>query len=119
MKHLDRYVMSHVLGMTAVTALALLAIQTFIAYIAEIDEVGQGDFGYVALAQYIVLQMPLGLNTLLPIIAMLGTMLGLGILAGQGELTAMRAAGVSLLRLGTAILSAGLVLAALTALAVC
>lgn len=114
MKHLDRYVMSHVLGMTAVTALALLAIQTFIAYIAEIDEVGQGDFGYLALAQYIVLQMPLGLNTLLPIIAMLGTMLGLGILAGQGELTAMRAAGVSLLRLGTATLSAGLVLAALT-----
>lgn len=114
MKHLDRYVMAHVLGMTAVTALALLAIQTFIAYIAEIDEVGQGDFGYLALGQYILLQMPLGLNTLLPIIAMLGTMLGLGILAGQGELTAMRAAGVSLLRLGTATLSAGLVLAVLS-----
>lgn len=114
MKLIDRYIISHILGMTAITALALLAIQTFIAYIAEIDEVGQGDFGYLALAQYILLQVPVGLHTLLPIIAMLGTMLGLGVLAGQGELTAMRASGVSLLRLGSATLGAGLLLATLS-----
>ena len=114
MTRLNRYVMSHVLGMTVVTGLALIAIQTLIAYIAEIDEVGQGEFGYLALAQYILLQVPTGLNTLLPIIAMLGTMLGLGILASQGELVAMRASGLSILRLGSATLSAGLVLAALS-----
>lgn len=116
MTRLNRYVMSHVLGMTIVTGLALIAIQTLIAYIAEIDEVGQGQFGYVALAQYILLQVPTGLNTLLPIIAMLGTMLGLGILASQGELVAMRASGLSILRLGSATLSAGLVLAVLSVL---
>ena len=113
MNRLNRYVMSHVLGMTLITGLALIAIQTLIAYIAELDEVGQGNFGYLALARYILLKVPVGLDTLLPIIAMLGTLLGLGVLASQGELVAMRASGMSILRLGGATLSAGLVLALL------
>ena len=113
MNRLDRYIMAHILGLTAIVALALLAIHTFITFVAELDEAGQGGFGYKQLLLYTLWLMPTGLYVMLPIIAMLGTLMGLGTLAAQSELTAMRAAGVSLLRIGSATLGAGVVLGAL------
>jgi len=110
---LDRYIISHILGLTAIVALALLAIHTFVTFVAEIDETGQGGFGYRELLLYTLWLMPSGLYVLLPIIAMLGTLTGLGTLASQSELTAMRSAGVSLVRIGGATLGAGLVLGVL------
>jgi lipopolysaccharide export system permease protein len=110
MKMLDRYIMLHIFGFTAIVGLALLAIYTFIGFVSGIDSTGQGSFGVFQLMVYTLLQMPSGLYTLMPIIAMLGTLMGLGALAGQSELIAMRAAGVSLPRIGRATLTAGLVL---------
>lgn len=113
MKTIDRYIIAHILGLTAVVALALLAIHTFVTFVAEIDEAGQGGFGYRELLSYTLWLMPAGLYVMLPIIAMLGTLVGLGTLAGQSEITAMRAAGVSLLRIGVATAGAGLLLGVL------
>lgn len=113
MKKLDRYIMAHILGLTAIVTLALLAIHSFITFVAQIDEAGRGGFGYRELLLYTVLLMPVGFYALLPIIAMLGTLMGLGALASQSELTAMRASGVSLLRIGGATLGAGIVLGVL------
>jgi lipopolysaccharide export system permease protein len=114
MKRIDRYITSHILGLTGIVALALLAIHTFVTFVAEIDEAGQGGFGYRQLLAYTLWLMPSGLYALLPIIAMLGTLMGLGTLAAQSELTAMRAAGVSLLRIGSATLGAGVALGLLS-----
>jgi lipopolysaccharide export system permease protein len=113
MGRLDRYIVGHILGLTGVVALALLAIQTFVAFVSQIDEIGQGDFGYRDLIAYTLWLAPSGLYVMLPIIAMLGTLMGMGALASQSELTAMRAAGVSLLRLGRATLLGGAVLGAI------
>ena len=106
-KTLSRYLIAHIYGLTAIVALALVAIFTFISFVSEIDETGQGGFGVAQLVSYTLLMMPAGLYTLMPIIAMLGTLMGLGTLAAQNELTAMRAAGVSLRRIGLATLVAG------------
>ena len=116
MKKLDRYIMAHIFGLTAIVAMALLAIHTFITFVAELDETGRGGFGYRQLFIYTLWLMPTGLYVMLPIIAMLGTLMGLGTLAAQSELTAMRAAGVSLLRIGVSTLAAGLVLGLLALL---
>lgn len=112
MKLIDRYIIAHILGFTAIVGLALLAIYSFIGFVSGIESTGQGSFGVPELMIYTLLQMPSGLYTLLPIIAMLGTLMGLGSLAGQSELTAMRAAGVSLMRIGRATLVAGVMLGA-------
>ena len=113
MSRLSRYIVSHILGLTAIVALALLAIHTFVSFVAQIDEIGVGSFGYRELLLYTLWLAPSGLYVMLPIVAMLGTLMGLGTLASQSELTAMRAAGVSLLRLGMATLGGGLLLGAL------
>ena len=110
MGRLDRYIVSHILGLTAIVALALMAIHTFLSFVSQIDEIGQGAFGYRDLFIYTLFLAPSGLYVMLPIVAMLGTLMGLGTLAGQSELTAMRAAGVSLMRLGTATLGGGVIL---------
>lgn len=110
MNRLDRYIIAHILGLTAIVALALVAIFTFISFVGEVDDTGQGGFGMAQLMIYTALMMPTGLYTLMPIIALLGTLMGLGTLAAQGELTAMRAAGVTIARLGAATLMAGALL---------
>ncbi len=108
MKRIDRYIMAHVFGLTTLVALALVSIQTFVAFVSEVDEIGRGNFGYQELFLYTLWLLPTGLYVMLPIIAMLGTLMGLGTLASQSELTAMRAAGVSLMRIGGSTLFAGL-----------
>ncbi|MGH8456090.1 MAG: LPS export ABC transporter permease LptG [Stenotrophobium sp.] len=110
MKIIGRYIILHILGFTAITGLALVAIYSFIGFVSGVGDTGVGSYGVFQLMVYTLLQMPAGVYTLLPIIAMLGTLMGLGTLAAQSELTAMRAAGVSLMRIGGATLLAGLLL---------
>lgn len=116
MSLITRYLVTYILGFTAIVGLALVAIYTFISFVAEIDSAGQGGFGVAQLMAYSLLMMPAGLYTLMPIIALLGTLMGLGALAGQNEITAMRAGGVTVLRIGKAALLAGVTLGLLAVL---
>ena len=115
MKLLDRHIATHVLGFSLVVAFALMALQSFITLAAEADDIDE-TFGFVDLALVVLLQTPGILLVLLPIIALIGTLLGLGALAQQGEIVAMRASGVSVLRIGGATLAGGAVLAVFTLL---
>ncbi len=112
MNLITRHLVAHILGFTAIVGFALVAVYTFISFVAEIDETGQGGFGVAQLLTYSLLMLPSGLYTLMPIIALLGTLMGLGALAGQNEITAMRAGGVTLLRIGGAALLSGVLLGA-------
>ena len=107
---LTLYIIRHVLGITAVVALAMLAIQSFITLVTDADETGKNGFGVLQLMQTTLLQMPSGLALLMPIVSMIGALMGLGMLAGQSELTAMRAAGLSNLRIALSTLLAGALL---------
>lgn len=107
---LTLYIIRHVLGITAVVALAMLAIQSFITLVTEADETGKNGFGVLQLMQTTLLQMPSGLALLMPIVSMIGALMGLGMLAGQSELTAMRAAGLSNLKIALSTLLAGALL---------
>lgn len=113
MKRITRYLVGTILGFTAISGLALVAIYTFISFVGDIDETGQGSFGILQLLWYTLMMVPSGLYTLMPIIALLGTLMGLGALAAQNELTAMRASGVTVLHLGGASVIAGALLGVL------
>jgi lipopolysaccharide export system permease protein len=113
MNRIDRYIVRSILSLTFVVGLALVAIYTFTSFVADLGNTGKGDYGLTELAVYTLLNMPAGLHVLMPIIAMLGTLMGLGNMAGQGEITAIRAAGVSNVRIGMAALIAGAMLGVL------
>jgi lipopolysaccharide export system permease protein len=111
LRRLDRYVVSHVLELTGIVALGLVTIYTLVVFVSDVNDSGKG-YGPVEVLEYSLLMIPNSLYTLMPVVALLGTLLGVGLLARNGELTAMRAAGVSLLRIGGATVLAGAALAA-------
>ncbi len=104
---LDRYVISHVLQLTGIVALGLVSIYTLVVFVSDVNETGKGNYGVLQVLEYSVLMIPSSLYILMPIVALLGTLMGIGALARSGELTAMRSAGVSLSRVGAATLVAG------------
>lgn len=110
MNQLDRYVMKHVLALSGIVALGLVTIYTLVVFVSDINESGKGSYGVWQVLQYSLLMVPSSLYILMPIIALLGTLMGVGVLARSAELTAMRASGVSLVRIGAATLAAGLLL---------
>lgn len=109
MKQLDRYIVLAVFGLTAVVALGLVALYSFISFITEVDQ-GSDRMSVGQIFQITLLLVPSALYILMPLVAMLGTLLGIGQLAAQSELTAMRAAGYSNLRIGRSAMIAGLLL---------
>lgn len=107
----DRYIARHVMTMSGLVALVLIALFSFISFIGDVDDAGQGSFGLLKLGAFTVLMMPTALYTLLPVIALLGTMAGMGVLSSQSELTALRASGISTFRLAGSALMAGVITA--------
>jgi lipopolysaccharide export system permease protein len=111
MRLIHRYIFSSVLVTTLIVALAIIAISTVLNLVDELGDVGKGNYGLALAFQFVLLQLPRGIYELFPIVVLLGTVLGLGALANGSELVAMRAAGVSLMRLAVSALRVGLVFA--------
>lgn len=107
---LDRYIIAAIFVLSAIVGLALVTLYSFIGFIAEIDSSGSRALGVTQIFLVTLFTMPAGLYVLMPLVAMLGTLLGVGQLAAQSELTAMRAAGYSNLRIGRSAVLAGLLL---------
>lgn len=106
---IDRYIGRAVLlGILAVLVL-LLVLLAFFEVIAELDEVEKGYTSMMAYT-YVALTLPRFTYELFPIATLLGSLIGLGALAGNSELMAMRAAGVSIRRILTATLKSGLLM---------
>src|SRR3546814_20509614 len=65
----------------------MVAIYTLISFVSDIDQTGQGEFGIAQLLYYTLMMVPTGIYILMPVIALLGTLMGLGTLAAQHEVT--------------------------------
>ena len=110
MKQLDRYVGMHVIGATALALLALLSLFLFVAVVEDLGAVGRGEYTVAASLKYVALTAPRLAFSLFPIAAVIGSLLGLGVLASNNELVVFRASGVSVGRIVLAVLKAGAVL---------
>lgn len=107
---LDLYVARAVLLAALGTWAVLLSFDLISALVGELDEVGEGGYTLGHALLYTLYTLPRRAYELFPTAALIGTVLGLGGLAARSELTAMRAVGVSRLRIGLgALVSLGLV----------
>lgn len=107
---LDRYIAVHVIVATLLTLAVLLALFVIIAFVDDVDDVGRGDYTILDSLQYMALTAPRRAFGLFPIAAVVGSLLGMGVLAGNSELSVIRAAGVSALRITLSVMRAGLLL---------
>ena len=110
---MDRYLARNILVSTLAVWAVLLGFDIIGAFANELSSVGKGNYTISHAALYIFFTIPRRLYVLFPYVAVIGCLLGLGRLASGSELTAMRAVGISKLRIG---LGALIALGLLTAL---
>ena len=115
---LDRYLARQVLWFTFLVTVVLVTLGALFSFIEQQSDVGIGTFSMLDAFIVTMLKMPKQAGQLLPIGALIGSLLGLGNLARGSELVVMRSAGVSVVRLASAVAAAGVVLVCAGALIV-
>lgn len=104
---LDRYIGRSILVTSLLVLFTLVALAGVFAYIGELEDVGKGSYSALDAGKYVFLTLPGKAYLLFGPSVLLGSLLGLGALASNSELTVMRAAGVSVARIVRAVLLTG------------
>ncbi len=114
MRILDRYLGTTVAASTLIVMMVFMGLFFFLDFVDQLRDVGKGNYGLWQAIQFVVFSQPRHIYELFPIVALLGSLIGLGWLASNSELIVIRAAGVSLLQISLAVMKIGgvLVLAA-------
>jgi len=109
---LDRYILRTVLGAVSLVLLVLLILGGLFVFISQQSDIGVGHYTVVDALWYTLLNLPQQIYQLLPITALIGSVIGFGQLARGSEITVIRATGVSVARLaGSALIAAALLIA--------
>ena len=98
LSRLDRYIAAHTLSAIFVVLLVVVSLMGISLYLDELGDV-RGSYTSKDAIIYTLLSIPGICIELLPLSALVGTLIGLGVLASSSELTVMRAAGVSMSKL--------------------
>ena len=108
----DRYLSRQTVLGTLLALAGLAAVFAVFAVIDEMSDVGRGNYQVADALVYVLLIMPSRIYDLFPTAALLGVLIGCGGLAVRSELVALRASGLSRLRLAmAALIGTGMVLA--------
>jgi lipopolysaccharide export system permease protein len=110
MSVLDRYIVRTILGSVALVMMVLLVLGALATFMDQQDDVGTGNYTALGAFWYTLLNLPQLAYELLPITALIGSLIGLGSLARGSELTVIRAVGVSIGRLAGIAMLAGVLL---------
>ncbi|MDX1818477.1 MAG: LPS export ABC transporter permease LptG [Marinobacter sp.] len=98
MRKIDRYVMRNVGGAMFLVMVVVLSLDWIFGFIGELDNV-ENNYQVLDVLWYMVLTLPRRIYDYLPLGAFMGCLVGLGAMASSSELTVIRAAGVSLMRI--------------------
>lgn len=98
-KRADALVARAVLASIGLAWIVIVAIDALRTLVGELDDVGQGGYTLGRAMLYVLCTVPRRFYEMFGYAALIGSLLGLGSLANTGELTALRAAGLSKLRI--------------------
>ena len=107
MRKLDNYIARTVIGAVAMVLLVLVALDAISALVDQLGEI-KGSYDFNEALIYVCLTLPERIYSNLPFSALVGSLIGLGILAGSSELVVMRAAGISVNRITWSVLQPAL-----------
>jgi len=107
--------MRAIIASSALVLVVLLALAGLFEFIAELDDM-QGDYQTPRVILYTALRLPQLAFEMLPVAALLGSLLGLGALAANSEIIVMRSAGLSIKKLSAMVAVTGFVLFVFTGL---
>ncbi len=109
MVKLDRYIGANVFVSILAVLGVILGLALLFAFIDELGDISE-SYSLRQAVWYVLLTAPRRAYDMLPMAALIGSLIGLGALASSSELTVMRAAGVSIGRIVGAVMKPLLVL---------
>ncbi|HEY9111875.1 MAG TPA: LPS export ABC transporter permease LptG [Rhodanobacteraceae bacterium] len=102
-KRADWLIAATVLGGLLLTWLVLTGLDTFIQFAGQIGSIGHNGYSLGKAIAYILLTVPRRAYQWFVFAALIGGLIGIGALASSGELTALRAAGMSKFRISLSV----------------
>ncbi len=109
-KKIDRYIARSTLQMVFLMLAGLVFLFSFLELLSQLNDVGKGQFGLVDAFTYVALTVPRQAAILMPMSALLGCTVSLGMMADHQELTALQAAGISVRRISLSVVGTSIVL---------
>ena len=85
MKLFDWYVFRAILEMTLIVLFVFVALSGFVDFVGQINDIGIGDYGVNQAIQYTLLKLPSSIFQLMPIIILIGSLLGLGLMSKSSD----------------------------------
>ena len=107
---LDRYIVRTIIGSVLLVMSVFLVLGGLFIFIDQQDDIGVGHYNALNALWFTLLNLPQQAYELLPVTALMGSLLGMGSLARGSELVVVRATGVSVQRIAGAAAIAGLIL---------
>jgi lipopolysaccharide export system permease protein len=87
----------------------LIGLQIFILFVNQLGDIGKADYGIKQATVFVLLQMPYEVYLFFPMASLLGSLIGLGVMANHSELVVMRAVGLSIGTITGSVLKAAVV----------
>jgi len=108
---LHRYIARTVISYILLALLLVVAVDLLFAFVRELKHTGSADYTVGTVIHYLLLTAPRRIYNMFPMASLLGTIMGLGLLASHSELIIMRASGISFLQLAGSLVRVALLLA--------
>ncbi|MDF5622414.1 LPS export ABC transporter permease LptG, partial [Vibrio parahaemolyticus] len=103
-KILDLYIGRTIISTTALVLATFVGLSGIIKYVEQLRKVGRGVYDLTHALYFVLLSVPRDIEMFFPMAALLGALIGLGMLASSSELVVMQAAGFSKLDIGLSVL---------------
>lgn len=95
MRILDYYIGRVIASTTFITLIVFISVSGIIKFVEQMRAIGRGDYDLSHAALYVLYAIPRDVEIFFPMSALIGGLIGIGMLASNSELVVMQAAGLS------------------------
>lgn len=110
MRILDLYIARIIASTTFLTLAVFVSLSGIIKFVEQMKNVGRGDFEISHAALYVLYAIPRDTELFFPMSALIGGLIGIGMMASNSELVVMQAAGLSRLNIIKSVMKSAIVL---------
>ena len=107
---LDRYIGATVLKTSLMSLIVLTGLSGLIRFVEQLKSVGRGSYEVIDAALFVFYSIPRDVEVFFPMAALLGGLIGMGVLASNSELIVTQAAGRSKLNIAGAVMKTAVVM---------
>lgn len=110
MRILDAYIGRVITSTTFLTLAVFVSVSGIIKFVEQMRAVGRGNYDLAHAALYVLYAVPRDIEVFFPMSALIGGLIGIGMMASNSELVVMQAAGLSRLNIIKSVMKTAIVL---------